>query len=176
MRSRGPRRMRRRAPATPPGENRRNASACVRLAFRAWMVAFLTGDVIRAGLAEMDPEANDRGDQKDSERQIDCALAAGLALEMKRGHRGSVELLVDGSESQARDFFALGSRVEEADDNQDHGANHEHEDRVVKKVHVHKKADRAGIVMMSFIQDFKNEAHRPQDKTNEQGTDGPLSV
>src|SRR5581483_4638803 len=87
-----------------------------------------------------------------------------------------VNLVVHSSEGKTGELPAFGSGVHKANTNQDEGTDDEHPDGVVKEVHVHEPANRAGLVVMRFVQDFVDEAHGPEDKHDEKRSDRALSV
>jgi len=83
---------------------------------------------------------------------------------MRRAHVGGLKFLAHRRNVSPAIFFPFGRRIHHANADQHEGADDEHQNGVVQKVHVHEPADGAGIIMPGPIQHF--ETKRTVPRTN----------
>src|ERR1700674_243408 len=169
-------RMRQYSAEKPGAEKARTASFCVTLGFSVRMAAMSVFRSRRQFLAEIDPQANHRGNQNARKRQVEQALRSSFFLEMWSTHFSSSGFLAHRRKRQSRDLFPLRCRIHHADTDQHSCADDEHQNGIVQKVHVHEPTEGAGIIMPGPIQHFEDKAQRTENKTRQERTDGPLSI
>src|SRR6266481_8447751 len=89
--------------AEMPGEEKvRIASFSVTFGFSVRMTDMLMIDFRQAASAEVDPQADYRGDQYTSEREVEQALRWRFPLEMGRARIGGVEFVAHGDRKSTR--------------------------------------------------------------------------
>src|SRR6267143_6169745 len=118
-------RMRQYTAAKPGAEKAWTASFCVTLGFSVRMAVVPMICFRERLLAEIDPQANHRGDQYSRKRQVEQAFRSRFSLEMRRIHIRSREFLAHGRKRQSRDLFPLGRRIHHADTDQHERADDE---------------------------------------------------
>src|SRR6202521_2772359 len=92
--------------AEMPGEEKvRIASFSVTFGFKVRMAGVIMIDLRQSASAEVDPQADHRGDQHPREHEVDQVFRGRFSLEMGCTHIGSVKLVAHGSKSQSRDLF-----------------------------------------------------------------------
>src|SRR6266705_4694241 len=113
----------------PVPENARTASSRVTFGFRAWMVPMLIESVLRPFLSEVNPKSHDCGQQQKAEDDIDSmfrrCLVRGLAL--RYADSDGFHFVIHGREGQSVQALAVRSRRHQADPDEHHGTDHEHE-------------------------------------------------
>src|SRR5258706_2455946 len=98
-------RMRQYTAVKPGAEKAWTASFCVTLGFSVRMAVVPIICSREQLLAEIDPQANHRGDQDSGKRQVEQAFRWRFSLEMRRAHVSGREFLADCRKRQARDLF-----------------------------------------------------------------------
>ena len=93
--------------------------------------------------AEIEPQTRDSRQQEQAERNVNAMFGGSFVrrLTLRRGYRDGVDLVLDGGKGESRQFPTFGNRSRQADGDEHHRAYCEHEDGVVKEVHVHDPAD-----------------------------------
>src|SRR5260370_4152421 len=164
----------------PVPENARTASSRVTFGFRAWMVPMLIESVLRPFLSKANRKSDDRGHQQKAEDDIDGmfrrCLVRGLALRNPDGD--GFHLVIHGRKGQSGEEFAVGSRRHQADPDQHHRTDHEHEYRVVQEVHIDKPSDswRFKTAPAGAISEFHDKARSAHDEAGKERRDGARSV
>ena len=101
-----------------------------------------------------------------------CSNAVSAAGLWSSGpHRSYFHLVVHGGERQSCQLLAFRSRRHQADSDQDQAADHEHENRIVQEIHVHKPAQKSvieGVTTGGAIHQLKNKARRAHHEPGQQ--------
>src|SRR6266478_2548432 len=131
-------------------------------------------------LTEVNPQANDGGEEQKAKDDVDAALGWGLMCRLahRRAHGNGFHFFVDRGERESGQPFAVGSGGHQADSDEDGGADHKHEDGVMQEVHVDQPAHRGGLEVAAAcaVGELENEARRAQHKTGQERRDGTRAV
>src|SRR5882672_10769775 len=110
----------------PGAEKVRIASFSVTFGFKVRMAGMFMAEFRQSASAEVNPQANHRGDQPSRESEVDQAFRGRFSLEMRCVHIGGVKLVAHSGKSQSRDLFPLRRRIHHTDADEDSCADNEH--------------------------------------------------
>src|SRR6266446_4639200 len=131
-------------------------------------------------LTEVNPQANDGGEEQKAKDDVDAALGWGLMCRLahRRAYGNGFHFFVDRGKGESGQAFAVGGRGHQAYGDEDRRTDHEHENGVMQEVHIDQPADRRRLEVATAgaVGELKNEACRAQYKTGQERGDGAGAV